>query len=544
MGQIIWSPDGNQLATLSEIGITVWEAKTGKQKSIFKGDQYAHAGPITWTQDNNLATLAYEYKNRVLRDVQTGTELFNIEMNDRTGVSDFLPDQDLLAYSLTDQGIVVLDTRSQRQVYPPLKVCDSYCIRELKLSPDGTRIAVVVAGKANQLGVWDLKTGEQLFSIESRYNYPETHFSWSLNGKYLAAAFDTSTIRILEAQTGNVLQTFHIKTIEDIAWSVDGESLITLSQYKSLTVWNVKTGQPLRSLSEHTSSVMNLAWSPDGSMLASGAEDGEIAIWEPASGKRLKSFYDPKGWVSNLTWSPDGKQLATGGVNTITIWNVGTGEQSRELNLNTVALSSLAWSPDGSILASISYEGTPILWDPFTSKQLQVLPTNYGNGNLVWSPQGDLLSTSYPFTDFEGDQVTLWNPRTGEAVLTYKGVHDLAWSPLADIVASISDNGTGYGRDDTTVVLWDPRTGAEVRSFNVGTLLFGLDWSPDGKYLVASAAQEADHALIILDAMTGEQLHNFEGHYDVVTRVAWSPRGDFIASSSSDGTVIIWRIGQ
>lgn len=532
-GQVVWSPDGNQLVTTSEVGKTVWDAKTGEQLLLLKDDQYA--GSATWTQDGKLAIFDNYRGTERFWDVQTREELFNVETKDAVDPS-YLMKSDDLSVEVQEGAIIVWDTRSKQQVYPPLIVCDSYCIQALELSPDGTRIAVIVAGASNQLGIWDLKTGEQLFSIESRYTHPKTYFSWSPDGKYLAA-FDTSTIRIVEAQTGNLLQTFNIKKIEDITWSVDGESLITLSQYESLTVWNVKTGEPLRPLSEHTSWAMNLAWSPDGSMLASGAENGEIAIWEPATGKRLKSFHDPKGLVRNLTWSPDGKKLATGGVNTITIWNVGTGEQSRELNLNTVALSSLAWSPDGSTLASISYEGTPILWDPFTSNQFRILPTKYGNQNSAWSPRGDLLGISNESGVVE---VTLWNPQTGEAELTHKRVQDLAWSPLADIVASISDNGTGYGGDDTTVVLWDPRTGEEVRSFNVGALLHDLDWSPDGEYLVASAG----YSLMVLDAVTGEQLHNFKGHYNVATRVTWSPRGDFIASTAPDGTIIIWRIGQ
>jgi WD40 repeat protein len=541
LGQVIWSPDSGQLATLSEVGITVWDAKTGEQLLIFKGDQYALGGPITWTPDSKLAILASRYGNTILREVQTGTELFNIETNEGPAAADFLPDKDLLAYPLPDQGIVVLDTRSQQQVYPPLKVCDGYCVNSLRLSPDGTRVAAYAFNESHQVGIWDMRSAEWLFTLETPQHYSTLHMEWSRDNKYLAAAFDYSAIWIWDAQEGRKLTVINMPQIRDIAWSADGETLVILSQYEFLSVWDIKTGKSLRSLSEHTSQVMDLAWSPDGSMLASGAEDGEIAIWEPTSGKRLKSFYDPKGWVRNLTWSPDGKQLATGGVNKITIWNVGTGEQVRGLKPNTWALVSLAWSPDGSMLASISDEGTPILWDPVTSKQLRVFPTNYGNGNLVWSPQGDLLSTSDSYNGFEGYLVTLWNPHTGEAVLTYKGVDALAWSPLADIVASISDNGTGKGSDDTTVVLWDPRTGAEVRSFDVGTLLFGLDWSPDGKYLVAEAAWNTQ---IILDAMTGEQVHKLGGHYSGVARVAWSPRGDFIASSSSDGTVIIWRIGK
>ncbi|HKY55836.1 MAG TPA: WD40 repeat domain-containing protein, partial [Anaerolineales bacterium] len=327
--------------------------------------------------------------------------------------------------------------------------------------------------------------------------------------------------------------------IVGLAWSLDGDSLITLSQYESLAVWDVKTGQPSRSINEHASWVLDLDWSPNGSMLASGAENGEIILWESVSGKKLRSFHDPAGWVRNVTWSPDGKEIASGGQNEIKIWDVQTGEQVRTLPVNT-QVSGLAWSPDGNMLASISYEGTTTLWDSSTGEQLRSLPANYSSMNLAWSPQGDRLSTTYP--NFEGEQVTLWDPHTGEPVLTNKGMHDLAWSPLGDIVASISDNGTGEGRDDTTVVLWDPQTGEEIRSFNTGTFLTNIGWSPDGKLLVVSGAHEANHALIVLDAQTGEQLHYLKGHYNVPTAVAWSPRGDFIASSSHDGTVIIWRI--
>ena len=202
----------------------------------------------------------------------------------------------------------------------------------------------------------------------------------------------------------------------------------------------------------------------------------------------------------------------------------------------------LAWSPDGSMLASISYEGTTTLWDASNGEQLRSLPTNYGSADLTWSPQGNWLGTSYPYPSFEGEQVTLWDPHTGEPVLTKQGIHDIAWSPRGDMVASISDNGTGFVGDDTTLVLWDPQTGDEIRSFHTGTWLTHIGWSPDGNMLIVSGARDVDQALIVLDAQTGKRLHLLKGHYDIPTAVAWSPRGDFIASSSSDGTVIIWRI--
>jgi WD40 repeat protein len=544
-GQVVWSPDGSQLATNSEVGMTVWDAKTGEQLDVFKGDLY-RSGSIVWTQDGKLAITTYFAGNKIILDVRTGDELLTIEMKGSPAdVAHILQSKDLLAEAVSDQGIVVQDTRSGEKLYSPLEVCDGYCISVMKLSPDGTRVVVGFTDEYYQLGVWDLATQEKMFAMEAPGNYfAETTLVWSPDSKYLAAAFNTGTLRVWDSQTGNQLHSLTVDKIEGLDWSPDGNNLISLSQYGTMIVWDIETGKPLRSMDEDTSWIMSLAWSPDGSMLAAGAEDGEISIWEPASGKKLRSLQDPARWVSNLTWSPDGKQIAEGGVNAINIWDVETGQRIRAWHVPTLALSGLAWSPKGGLLASISDDGTPILWDPATGEELRRLSTNWSSEDLLWSPEGDLLSTSYPASGLGGEQVTLWDPHMGKPVLTKQGVHTSAWSPLGDMVASISDNKTGYMRDDTALVLWDPQTGEELRRFDTGTFLTNTGWSPDGKYLIAGGAQEVEHALIVLDAQTGEQLHSLKGHYNVIAAAAWSPRGDLIASASPDGTVIIWRLDQ
>ena len=542
-GSVVWSPDGSRLATSSEVGVTVWDAKTGEQLLLFRRDQGTDVSFMTWTEDGRLAGLDSAYGNEILWDLETKEQLFRIETNGGGSASDLLQGGKLMVRALSDRGIVVWDTHSKKELYSPLKVCEGYCVNALKLSPDGTRLAVAAAAERDQLSVWDLKTGEKIFLTQAPGNYVGTRFVWSPDGQYLAAKFDNGTIFIWEPEKGTQVQVLSVEKIIGLAWSLDGNSLVTLSQYESLAVWDIKTGQQSRSLHEHTSWVMQLAWSPDGSLLAQGAEDGEIILWESRSGKQLRSFHDAAGWVNNLAWSPDGKEIAeSGGKNAIKIWDVQTGQQVRTWSIQSLTVADLAWSPDGSILASISYEGTTTLWDASTGEQLRSLPTNYGSTNLTWSPQGDRLSTSYPYPSFEGEQVTLWDPHTAEPVLTKEGIHDIAWSPLGDVVASISDNGTGLARDDTTLVLWDPQTGNEIHRFNMGLWLTHMGWSPDGKMLVVSSVGEADHALMVLDAQTGAQLHSFKGHYDGPPAVAWSPRGDLIASSSSDGTVMIWRI--
>lgn len=539
-GSVTWSPDSGQLATLSEIGISVWDAKTGERLHIFKGSQYSNVSSLVWTRDSRVAALESHLGQVLLWDIQTGRELFNFNTNVGVNSVDWMQRGDILAVALSNGEIARWDVHAKEQLHSLLKVCDDNCFYSLEWSPDGTRLAS--ADKPDKVIIWDTQTGEQLFANESPVNNIGIMMAWSPDNNYLARAFDNGTIIVWDEQTGKQLHTLKRNQVRDLAWSPDGKNLISLSQYESVTVWDIQTGEQLRSLDEHTSWVLDLTWSPDGNMLASGSEDGEVSIWESSSGKKLLSFRDPTGWVRNVTWSPDGKQLASGGQSTITIWKAQTGRQLRVWQVDTQALFGLTWSPDGSMLASLSYDGTAIIWNASTGEQLLSLKRNIFSESLVWSPQGELLGTSYPLDELGRDQVTLWDPETGDPILTQPGLRNLAWSPLGDIVASIWDNETKYGRDDTTLVLWDPKTGKEMRRFDTGIFLSNIVWSPDGKFLIVGEDKDTDRSLIVLDAQAGEELHRLKGHYDAVTKVAWSPRGDLIASSSWDGTIIIWGI--
>jgi WD40 repeat protein len=64
-------------------------------------------------------------------------------------------------------------------------------------------------------------------------------------------------------------------------------------------------------------------------------------------------------------------------------------------------------------------------------------------------------------------------------------------------------------------------------------------WSPDGQRL---ATPSVDETIRIWDVNTGKTVQKFEGHEKLVTGVTWSPDGKSIATSSDDFTVRIWDV--
>ena len=73
-----------------------------------------------------------------------------------------------------------------------------------------------------------------------------------------------------------------------------------------------ETFSPNLTLKGHSDSVWAVAISPDGKMLASVSTDKTIKLWNLATGQELRTLKGHSDWVNSVAFSPDGKTLASG----------------------------------------------------------------------------------------------------------------------------------------------------------------------------------------------------------------------------------------
>ena len=152
--------------------------------------------------------------------------------------------------------------------------------------------------------------------------------------------------------------------IHCIALSGDGD-LIVSSSHNSVQVWDAKTGKQLRELQGHTSSVYSVAFSPDGNQIVSGSGDQSVRVWDAKTGEQLRELQGHTSGVSSVAFSPDGNQIVSGSWDqSVRVWDAKTGEQLRELQGHTSGINSVAFSPDGNQIVSGSWDQSGGLYSP------------------------------------------------------------------------------------------------------------------------------------------------------------------------------------
>jgi hypothetical protein len=93
-------------------------------------------------------------------------------------------------------------------------------------------------------------------------------------------------------------------------------------------LWNVATGKEIKVFEGHTGYVQSVAFSADGQSIISGSDDKTIRLWNVATGKEIKVFEGHTGYVQSVAFSADGQSIISGSNdNTIRLWNVAIGKE-------------------------------------------------------------------------------------------------------------------------------------------------------------------------------------------------------------------------
>lgn len=572
---IRFSPDGTRFAVATTIGVWIYDAKTGTEISLLKGERQNIIG-VAFTENGNSIfganfageILKWDSKNGELQHViisenarhltaavfsADGTKLFGIGRDEKIQV-----------WELSDH---LIDSTKMTEVELDIEFDGGYGT-VISFSPDGRFLATPKEENGNiyfPIHVCDAQTGKLLFSRIEDSDERVGAVAYSPDNKTLAAC-DSDSIYLWDTDDTESKATFRAPdtSFHVLAFSPNGKLLASGCSDGSVRLWNATVKQeglggkigkylPTLMLKGYKNRVSFLTFSPDGKMLLSGSWDGTIRAWDTTTGAKLYTCPGHIKGIRDLTVPQGESKLVslTSDYGQLHQWDLNKGYQ-------------LSFTYFGFVNpATISPSATTLVVDNFSKRNIRlwdILDTRYraslkGHGyspmimhiETAFSIDEKMIASS-PTRDMLG-VIHLWEigsqsksflkrllplTNTIRPKHTLEGhvgvIRTLAFSPDGKTLAS--------GGDGETINLWDLdtltiRTKLAVEKNNTKQIAF----SSDGKML----ANRGGSRIYCWDAATGKQFSTWSSKPGFMS-IQFAPDGTTLVSGDNDGYVKLWDI--
>lgn len=269
------------------------------------------------------------------------------------------PDQKYI-FASVGRKVVFLDAAT-REVVRHFQEPSQGVAENLDLTPDG-KIGFTATG--NEVGVWDLETGQLLHSLFLQGEFPDavrvtqdgkqvlaaeregdSLMLWNLDDQALVWQRDGIGIGIFDiAVSGNLIA---------LATCAEHERVNNVCVSGVIVLVDKETGETIGHLEGHGDNVIAVAFNHDGSLLLSSDSDGLIFLWDMVERNVMRRFSGHEGGVKTISFSPDEKYALSGSIDqTLILWDIEKGEALRRLRGHRGTVESAQFFADGTKVLS------------------------------------------------------------------------------------------------------------------------------------------------------------------------------------------------
>ncbi len=529
-----WSPDGNAFAFGTDSGnVIVWDAT--EEKVISRTPQHSdYVLGIEWTSDSQrFAT----FDEDAVAIWTAAGDLVQV-LDDVESVTDIAwsPDGSQLV-SVTYDNIATVWDITTAQIAAQYTGLEDVSMQRVMWLPAANQIAIVSSTlwlpDLSPLQLWDIQTN----SIVGSWGDTKesiTDIGWDTKTQSIVVF--GNKIYLLEPQTLAAReQKSYTQPLNGPIQLIPQTMLATyidVSMSEALVV-NIDTGQPTVSKFTGFDEVNALAWAHSGTQLYIGGNAATIGRISTKNSDSIEYLAWAPHPVKALAAYQDERVAIVGDQGLISVIEPKTQQATAFLEDTSEWFSDVEWAPNGSMIAVTATDGQLFVWDwPALTLRYQVeAPAGFVT-DVSWSADSSQLAV----TGWE-NVVSIWNAETGEQVgqlpkFTHYGPTTVAWSPVDQLTIAVGSYG-GL----TIVDAFSQAALHQLRGIGDSEIITSLAWSPNGKFLAAGTDSEP---LRIWETTNWELVELSEAPTQVLA-LHWTKDSQTLAAGTDTGQVWIFN---
>ena len=232
----------------------------------------------------------------------------------------------------------------------------------------GTQVAITAATTNNRkISVWDLQSKTSVKTLTGHTHVVEC-VAFSPDGQRLVSGSFDATVRVWDlTMTGDPLVhtlTGHVGRVIAVAFNHAGTRIVSGGEDGTVRVWDAQTGASLAELSGHTAPVNCVAFSPNDARVASGSDDKTIRLWNPAAGTTVQTYTEHTDAVLSVDIGVNGTRLLSGSAdNTLKLWSSGSTTSLHTIDKHQSDVTRVRFGNASGRNASVSAGGSLRVWD-------------------------------------------------------------------------------------------------------------------------------------------------------------------------------------
>ena len=343
------------------------------------------------------------------------------------------------------------------------------------------------------------------------------------------------------------MQKGHTQRVVTATLTPDGTFAVSGSADKTVRLWDLDTGQCIRTMEGHTDDVWSVTVTLDGKFAVSGSKDNTIRLWELETGRCVQTIERHTKCTRSLYISPDGRfAVSHYHDKNLRVYDLKNNKCISTLEGHTDTVSSVSITLDSRYVVSSSYDNTIRLWELETGRCVRTMGGHTNGVVLVKVTPDDRFAVS-----ITGDNIyRLWELKTGQCIRAImkwhrKDIMSRAITPDCKHAVWITEGGLwlNIGRRDgpkaTSLSILQLETGLLQFSNNYFNEFSSLIFTPDSRYAISDGA---DNTILVFELETGRCVHEMKGHVDKVCSVVIDPNGKHVVLGKYVNTIRVWEL--